>query len=143
MEANSLDELIEKDGIEVTEKNYTENTNRFAYDTTSPIPGQNTDIVTDVDDINENTALDSLVIKSAMAKARAEKKDNTITKEQMLAAKKQIVDMLMYNEGEAFYQKYHYMMDGKTKRKTRRIIEKNFDKGKYNHFFTTNNLNEP
>lgn len=143
MEANSLDELIEKEGVEVTEKNYRENTNRFAYDTTSPIPGQNTDIVTDIDNITEDTALDALVVKSAMAKARAEKKENTITPAQMRAAKKQIVDMLMYNEGEAYYQKYHYIMDGKTKRKVRRMLEKNFDKGKYNHFFTTNNLNEP
>lgn len=142
MDANTLDELIEKDGVEVTEKNYKENTNRFAYDTTSPIPGENTDIVTDIDNITEETALDSLVVKSAMAKARSEKQ-NTVTKEQIKAAKKQIVDMIMYNEGEAFYQKYHHVMDGATKRKTRRIIERNFDKGKYNHFFTTNNLNEP
>lgn len=142
MEANTLDELIEKDGVEVTEKNYKENTNRFAYDTTSPIPGENTDIVTDIDNITEETALDSLVVKSAMAKVRSEKQ-NTVTKEQIKAAKKQIVDMIMYNEGEAFYQKYHYVMDGATKRKTRRIIERNFDKGKYNHFFTTDNLNEP
>lgn len=144
VEEMSLDELIEKEGTEVTEKYWKDNPNipKFAYNDNTPIPGQETEIVTDIDSINENTALESLVIKSAMAKAYKEKEDRESAAEKA-RIRKQVIDQLVYNDGEAFYTKYHHMMDGKTKRRIRRIHEKNYDAGKYNYLLTTNNLNEP
>ena len=140
----SLDELIEKEGTEVTEKYWNDNPNKstFAYNDNTPIPGQETHITTDIDTINKDTALESLIIKSAIAKAKQEK-EAKISKAERARIRKQVVDQMVYNDGEAFYTKYHYMMDGKMKRRCRRIHEKNFDNGKYDYLLTTNNLNEP
>ena len=115
---------------------------KLAYDDNTPIPGENVDLDNTIAEINENTALDNLITKSAIYKAQSEK-NVLYNKQEESRIRKQIIDMILYNEGEAFYQKYHYTMDGKTKRRIRRTIEKNYDNGKYNYLKTTSNLNEP
>ena len=34
-------------------------------------------------------------------------------------------------QGEAFFTEHHHLMDGKTKRRLRRTIERQYDKGKF------------
>ena len=55
------------------------------------------------------------------------------------------MESMMYQQGEAYYQKHHYIMDGKSKRKLRKRLEREFNKGKYDKFLLSNsgtNLNE-
>lgn len=134
-------------GEEINDLIYTENpykTQSFAYDTNSPIPGETVDYDDKITkgEIDETTALDDLITKSAIAKAANENKViNSIKEQQRIKA--QIIDAIFYNEEQAFYQKHRHMMDGKTKRRVKRIIEKNYNAGKYDYLKTTSNLNEP
>lgn len=126
--------------------NLTQNTDAkvkqtFGYNNNVPIPGEKVDFNNALN-IDENTALDNLITKSAIYKAKAEKTAAEKKQEEM-RIRKQIIDMMVYNEDEAYYQKYHHIMDGKTKRRVKRLIEKNYDAGKYNYLKTTSNLNEP
>ena len=51
---------------------------------------------------------------------------------------------MIYQQGEAYFQQHHYIVDGKTKKRTRKILEKAYDKGKFKKYFQQNskiNLN--
>lgn len=150
MQDSNLDEFIMENGTELkndiqvlskeeTDKKF-ENNFQILYDNDKPIPGNNvTNKISGLEDINEQTALDSLIIKSAMIKAEKEKAEEDrqrkkLTKKDREAVKKQFVDSLMYQQEEDYYQKHHYVMDGKTKRGTRKRIERDFDKGRYDKF---------
>lgn len=136
------EELMEKlqvrDKKEILEKDKM----KLSYADNGPIPGQTLESLLDnqLSGINENTALDSLITKSAAIKSKQEAAQRPLTLAEKEHAKKQFVDMMMYQQGEAFYEKYHYMMDGQTKRRIRHKIEKDYDKGKYNKKAT--NLND-
>ena len=39
---------------------------------------------------------------------------------------------MLYQQGELYYQQHHYIMDGRTKRKIRKRIERDYDKGRFN-----------
>lgn len=140
MEAEALDEYIEKNGSDVSVKFWKDNS-QLSYNTDSPIPGQEV-VYNHTVDTDENIALNNLIIKSAMAKAHSEAEIAKSNAEEE-RIKKQIIDTMMYNEGEIYYQKYHYVMDGKTKRKLKRMIEKKYNEGKYDYLKTTSNLNMP
>ena len=149
MQDTKLDEFIMENGKELdqdiqvlskeeTDKKFDDNF-QILYDKDTPIPGGNViHKISGLETINEQTALDSLIIKSAMIKAEKEKKEelqrNKLTKKDRDAVKKQFVDSLMYQQEEDYYQKHHYIMDGKTKRGTRKRIERDFDKGRYDRF---------
>ena len=105
----------------------------FAYDNgNTPIPGENVDykIKEQLDSINENTAMDSLITAAAIAKAQNEKPSLTPT--QKVEKRKQFIESMMYQQGEFYYQQHHYIMDGKTRRALRKRIERDYDKGRFN-----------
>ena len=105
----------------------------FAYDNgNTPIPGEEVDykIKEQLDSINENTALDSLITAAAIAKAQNEKP--SLTPAQKAEKRKQFVESMMYQQGELYYQQHHYIMDGKTRRALRKRIERDYDKGRFN-----------
>lgn len=150
MQNSKLDEFIMENGTELkndiqvlskeeTDKKF-ENNFQILYDNDKPIPGNNvTNKISGLEDINEQTALDSLIIKSAMIKAEKEKAEEDrqrkkLTKKDRESMKKQFVDSLMYQQEEDYYQKHHYVMDGKTKRGTRKRLERLFDKGRYDKY---------
>lgn len=114
----------------------------LSYGNDTPIPGENTiNKINGLEDINEKTALDSLIIKSALIKAKKEneeKQTKKLTKKDREPLKKQFIDSMMYQQEEDYYQKHHYMMDGKTKRGTRKRLERLFDKGRYDKYLLQN-----
>lgn len=153
MQNNNLDNFITSVGEELNEnynlvnKEKIQNAinNTFLYDDNSPVPGQPIDNKLDeqLNSINETTALDSLITKAALVKAKNESKRKKLTMKERNQFKKQFIESMMYQHGEAYYQKNKCMMDGKTKRKTRRHLETEFDKGKYDKYLLNNtNLNE-
>jgi len=81
--------------------------------------------------------LEFLVEKTAKLKALKEKaekekqKKEQISKKEYEARKKEFIDSMMYMQGEAFFTEHHHVMDGKTKRRLRRTIERQYDKGKF------------
>ena len=134
MQDSNLDEFIMENGTEL--KN---DIQVLSKEETDKKFENNFQILSGLEDINEQTALDSLIIKSAMIKAEKEKAEEDrqrkkLTKKDREAVKKQFVDSLMYQQEEDYYQKHHYVMDGKTKRGTRKRIERDFDKGRYDKF---------
>ena len=144
--SNNLEQLIHRTGEVISwedlEKALTrkteineemERTASFAYDNgNTPIPGEDVDykIKEQLNSINENTALDSLITAAAIAKAQNEKPKLTPT--QKADQRKQFIDAMMYQQGELYYQQHHYIMDGKTKRAVRKRIERDYDKGRFN-----------
>lgn len=148
MQQDNLDNFIMengselKDNIQIVDTEPTTN-NEFhlAYDTDKPVPGNVVaDKINGIENINKQTALDSLIIKSALIKAEneAKKSKGKLSKKERESKKKQFVDSLMYQQEEDYYQKHHYMMDGKTKRGVRKRIERNFDKGRYDKYLLEN-----
>ena len=152
-----LDSLMIKEGEEINENDIkTVNkqdvekqiNNPFAYDSNTPIPGEAIDdkISEQINSIDENSALDSLITKAAIIKAKNESanKNKKLSKEELEKIKKNFCEQLFYQQQEDYYTKHHYIMDGKTKRRVRKTIERNFDKGRYNKFLynTGKSLND-
>ena len=75
--------------------------------------------------------MNTLITQAAIAKAKSESDIREKTK-QKHEQRTQFIESMMYQQGELYYQQHHYMMDGKTKRRVRRAIERAYDKGKYN-----------
>lgn len=139
----SLDDFVIKNGEEMTsepqmvpkESILSKLSNTYAYDSNIPIPGETINdekIMSNINDINENTALSSLIANAAMIKAKKEK--NTVTKEQLNKLKEDFCKQLLQQQEDEYYNKHGFIMNGQLKRRTRKIIEKNFDKGKYNKY---------
>ena len=141
----TLDDLMLKEGTEINDikivpKEKVEKELNLSYNTNNPLPGENIDKKMDsvLDGINKETALNDLIHKATMSKMEKFNKKN-LSKEEKQQAKKQFIDSLLYHQGEAFYEKYHYMMDSQTKRRYKRKIERDYDLGKFN---TSTNLNQ-
>lgn len=108
--------------------------NTFAYeDTPTVIPGKPIDDTIDkqLESLNEDTCMNSLITQAAMMKAKDETDKRELMK-QKLEQRRNFIDSMMYQQGELYYHEYHYFMDGKTKRRVRKAIERAYDKGKYN-----------
>ena len=125
---NKVNELIEK-GKQVS----------FAY--SSPFDMEPGKPIGDKIDTKTSTTreegIEFLVEKTAMLKALKEKaekekeKKNQVSKEEYEKRKKEFIDSMMYMQGEAFFTKNHHLMDGKTKKRLRRSIERKYNKGKF------------
>ena len=169
MENNNqlLDELAEQVGEKIEEKDYvvvdsdnaiehidvaTSKVNKFVYSDEHdvPLPGESiAPYLDNVKEINKEDAINSLVQQSALLKVQkeAEERQKTpkqvkLTKEQKAAQKKQIVAYILHQHEEAYYMEHHYIMDGRTRRAVRAMIEKDYDKGKYRPSNSGVNLNK-
>lgn len=152
---NSLDNFIVENGtevkdIEMIDKEKVEeklNTKiKLAYGDSGPIPGEsiNNKLDNALNDINKDSALDSLIIKSAMVKAEKEKeaaKPKKLTKAEREKHRERFIESLMYQQGEEYFQKHHYIMDGRTKRRVRKKIENDFNKGRYDKYLIPGHSN--
>lgn len=144
--SNNLEQFIQKSGDVLSSNELKEavlkkeeisklmeNETSFAYDTANtPIPGEEVDykITEQLDAINKDSALNSLITAAAIAKAQNEK--SKLTPAQKAEQRKQFVEAMLYQQGELYYQQHHYIMDGRTKRKIRKRIERDYDKGRFN-----------
>ena len=99
---------------------------------TSPVRS----LMDEAKNITKESAINSMLAQSAIYKAQKEAAEQQnqpkkLTKEEREARKKQVVDYLMYQQEEAYFVQHHYIMDGRTKRRVRAMISRNYDKGKY------------
>ena len=150
------DELAQECGEKVTETEYKvvdadtlvsdviEEKPQFAYaDSDKPIPGTN--YVLESDNMTKNQAIEDMIMKNAIMKAQKEQSDATkkkqYTKEEIEQKRKEYVDYMVYQQGEAYYLQNHYIMDARTKRRTRKYFEKMWEKKK-NSLLNAVNLNE-
>lgn len=122
-------------------------TNHYAYGDTGPVPGDSiSSFLDNTTEVKKDDAVQNMIRESALLKAQQEaedeKKSRTLTKEEKAQRKKQLVEYLLYQQEEAYFAQNHYIMDGKTKRRTRKIIERNYDKGKYGDMNSTASLND-
>ena len=78
-----------------------------------------------------DTGMNSLITQAAMMKAKDET-DKREALKQKAEQRKNFIESMMYQQGELYYQQHHYFMDGKTKRRVRKAVERAYDKGKYN-----------
>ena len=155
MENNfNIDEFVQENGEELKEelniipkeKIQDKLDRSFIYeDEETPIPGENISDKIDntLNSINENSALDSLITKAAIVKAEKEKEKvkRRLTPKERAQVKDNFIESMMYQEGEAYYQKYHHIMDGTTKRRTKAKILSNFNKGRYDRYILANSQN--
>lgn len=168
MENNSqlLNELAQQCGEKIEKKDYVvvdsgdaieqidvaaNKANKFTYSDEQevPLPGESiAPYLDNVKEINKEDAINSLVQQSALLKVQKEaeereksKKPAPLTKEQKAAQKKQIVAYILQQQEEAYYLEHHYIMDGRTRRAVRSMIEKDYDKGKYRPSKSNVNLN--
>jgi hypothetical protein len=114
----------------------------FAYsDSAGPIPGENiTEQFEQLRDVDKDSAADRLIAQNALVKARNENAA-TLTPEERMLKRQQIVDQLMYQAEEAYFLEHRFVMDGRTKRRTRAMIERNYDKGRYRPRTSKSSLN--
>lgn len=143
----NLDDLVAKKGtpidvnsIKYIDKKVIEETinNTFAYDDSNTIiPGKDVEykINEQINSLNEQTGLDSIITQAALLKAKKEKEEHDKLNQNNIANqlgdKKHFVEQMLYQQGELYYQLHHYIMDGRTKRITRKRIEKAYDKKKF------------
>lgn len=151
---NSLDNFIVENGTEVNNIQMIDkekvadrlnNTIKLAYGDSGPIPGEsiNNKLDNALSDINKESALDSLIVKSAMVKAEKEAlaKPKKLTKAEREKHRERFIESLMYQQGEEYFQKHHYIMDGRTKRRVRKKIENDFNKGRYDKYLIPGHSN--
>lgn len=111
---------------------------RYAYeDEETVLPdAANTDRVikdTVMKPVSKKEAIDNLLYQTALMKTQAEQDEinELVSKEEAQRLKKDIVEQLLYQQEQSYYGQYKHMMDGKTKRRVRKMIERDYDKGKY------------
>ena len=83
--------------------------------------------------VDEDKAVNKMLSEAAILKMKKEQEaeKRVLTKEQRMVQRKQVCDYLMYQQEEAYFKQNHFIMDGKTKRRVRKMIERNYDKGRY------------
>jgi len=130
------EEVAVKEGLDLKEfadaqLKVTHEVPALAYGSDSPVPGENiTDQFEQLRDVDNDGAADKLITQNALVKARNEN-TTTLTPEERKLKRQQTVDQLMYQAEEAYFLEHRYVMDGRTKRRTRAMIERNYDKGRY------------
>ena len=126
-------EIKTTEGDEVLEK-INKRMNEFAYGGAELAPGESLDgFFSEMTSVDEDKAVNKMLSEAATLKMKKEQEaeNRVLTKEQMMGQKKQVCDYLMYQQEQAYFTQNHYVMDGKTKRRVRKMIERNYDKGRY------------
>ena len=130
-------QLFEGDDKKKQMKKMTEKAklNDYVYGGSGPIPGESiSDELDAITNVDKSEAMDSMIMQSAMLKAKAEaeeqQKNKKMTPEERKKYRQQVVDYLMYQQEEQYFMQHKYIMDGKTKRRLRSKIERDFDKGR-------------
>lgn len=125
----------------VAQKSF-EKVNQFAYGGDCPMPGEAiADKISENVEVSKTDAVNQMIQQAALLKAEKEaeerEKNRVLSPEEKAERKKSVIDYLMYQQEEAYFTKYHYVMDGKTKRGTRKRLERMYDKGRFKNFGIT------
>ena len=109
--------------------------------TDGPVPGENiTERLDDLRNVDSEGANERLIMKNALIKAKNENAP-VLSPEEKKLKRQQTVQQILIQAEEAYYVEHHYIMDGRTRRRTRAMIERNYDKGVYNRKKPKSKLN--
>lgn len=156
-----LDSLVTEVGTPVTENEKTTNisqemidsvveenkpkTNEYAYGSGGPIPGEALGEEFDaIKDVPKETAVDSMIMQAAILKAQKEAANQQprMTPEERARKREEDIEYILYKAQEQYFIDHKYIMDGRTKRRTRAKITRDYDKGKYRQKPNKKSLND-
>lgn len=128
----TLEEITESMAEKLAE-NASRKANSYAYGSGGPTPGESIDNELDrILDVPSEGMEDELVRQVAIMKAKNEsERSKRETAAERERKKKEVCDYILYQTEQNYYMKNHFMMDGKTKRRTYRKILRDYDNGKY------------
>ena len=120
-------------------------TNEYAYGSGGPIPGEEIGNAFDViKDVPKESAIDSMVMQAAILKAQKEaaEQKQKMTPEERARKREEDIEYILYKAQEQYFIDHKYIMDGRTKRRTRAKIARDYDKGKYRQKPNKKSLND-
>ena len=119
-------------------------TNDYAYGSGGPIPGEAmTDQFDAIKDVPRDSAIDSMVMQAAILKAQNEAAEQKmLTAEERARKRAEAIEYILYKAQEQYFIDHKYVMDGRTKRRTRAKIARDYDKGRYRERPAVKSLND-
>lgn len=113
--------------------------NKLAYDDRDiPLPGQemNIDMFRNLTNSDKETGIKRLITEAALLKAEEEQAEEARRAKARNIAEQRadILKTIMYQQEQEYFKKNKCMMSGQQKRKLKRIIERNFEKGMYDKY---------
>ena len=118
--------------------------NTYAYGDGGPIPGEALGNQFDaIKDVPRESAIDSMVMQAAILKAQKESAEQKkLSAEEKARKRAEAIEFILYKAEEQYFIDHKYIMDGKTKRRTRAKIARDYDKGKYREKPNKKSLND-
>ena len=118
--------------------------NEYAYGAAGPIPGETIPEQFDaIKDVPKDGAIDSMVMQAAILKAQKEAaEEKKLSVEEKARKREEAIEYILYKAQEQYFIDHKYIMDGKTKRRTRAKIARDYDKGKYRERPNKKSLND-
>ena len=127
------EEKYKDDYINALDKAYDSNSTSYAYGDAGPMPGQpvvlNTAPALDTEN-EKKIANQRLIAQAAQMKLRKEKEEFN-KKSDSEKIRIYVCDALLKQQEQEYFNAHHYYMSGPIRKKTRKIIENNYRKGKY------------
>lgn len=117
--------------------------NEYAYGSGGPIPGESVDFDV-IKDVPRESAIDSMVMQAAILKAQKEAAEQKpkMSPEERARKREEDIEYILYKAQEQYFIDHKYIMDGRTKRRTRAKIARDYDKGKYRQKPNKKSLND-
>ena len=128
LEGEARDKYVDESLSAMTEKP------TLAYNEGVPLPGADlSDMFNRVATVDESNAIDGVIAQNAMKKVREEaERERKETAEEKRRRREADIASILYNAEEAYFLEHKHIMDSRTKRRTKKIIERDYDKGRYN-----------
>ena len=106
--------------------------NEYAYGSGGPIPGESVDFDV-IKDVPRESAIDSMVMQAAILKAQKEAAEQKpkMSPEERARKREEDIEYILYKAQEQYFIDHKYIMDGRTKRRTKAKISRDYDKGRY------------
>ena len=122
------------------------NRKRFAYDDGAyALPGSD-ETFKELDEelgkeVSKDEAIENMLMKTAVMKVQNKdaEVERLVKKEQAAQEKKEIIAYLMQQQESAYFEQNGFIMSGDIRRRTRKMLEKQYDKGKFRPNKTTLN----
>lgn len=122
------------------------NRKRFAYDDEAyALPGSD-ETFKELDEelgkeVSKDEAIENMLMKAAVMKVQNKdpEVERIVKKEQAAQERKEIVAYLLQQQEAAYFEQNGFVMSGDIRRRTRKMIEKQYDKGKFRPNKTTLN----
>ena len=134
LEGEARDKYVDESISALTEKP------TLAYNEGVPLPGADlSDMFNRVATVDESNAIDGVIAQNAMKKVMEEaEQERKETAEERRRRREADIASIMYRAEEEYFIQHKHVMDGRTKRRTKKMIEHDYDKGRYNRRIKSN-----